>query len=419
MDWRSALVVMAFLPVAAWIVPWSFRLLDRATDKVIPARNDFANRVVEIAEGIKDIQLMDVSGTRLAAARASATTLETRSLETELAPSPAILSFGFVWSLAMAAVILLNVMTWQNGTTGLFTMVSGLVLTARLCAALSDFGIFLVEYRFARRALASIREFVEQPLLPISASPQVPFDASVDIANVSFAHGAESTLNSVSLHVPAGTVLALVGPSGSGKSTLAGLVARLWDVDHGAIRIGGTDIRDMHPDVLNSTVSMVLQDVSLFAMSVRDNIRLGKPDAADEQIMAAARAARIHERIMQLPQGYDTVLESGEGMLSGGERQRIAIARALVKDAPVLILDEASASVDLENEWLIREALQELMKGRTTIIIAHRLWTVANADRIALMNGGQVAESGTHRELMALEGGYARLMDARSSRPSY
>lgn len=414
-DWRSALVVLAFVPITAWIVPWSFRLLDRATDRVIPVRNDFASRVVEIVEGIKDIRLMDVSGARLAAARSSATDLETGSLATELAPSPAILSFAFVWSLAMAAVILFNVIAWGQGRVSLFTMASSLVLTARLCASLADFGVFLIEFRFARRALASIREFVDQPLLPVPADPRMPQDASVDIVDVGFAHAADSTLEAVSLNIPAGSVLALVGPSGSGKTTLAGLIARLWDVDLGSIRIGGVDIRDMSPDILNDTVSMVLQDVSLFGMSARDNIRLGKPDADDEQVMAAARAARIHERIMQLPQGYDTMLESGDGLLSGGERQRIAIARALIRNAPVLILDEASASVDLENEWLIREALRDLMKGRTVIVIAHRLWLASGADRIALMSNGRVTETGSHSELMAAKGHYARLIEAQSS----
>lgn len=411
-DWRIALAAAIFAPVAALTVPWSFRLLDSATDRVIPARNDLANRVVELAEGIKDIQLMDAERSRLTAAERSAADLETKSLETELAPSPAILSFSFIWSAAVAAAILVNIWAWQKGATGLVTLAASLILSARLCAALADLGVFLVEFRFARRALASIRDFVEQPLLPISASPQMPRDAAISIDDVSFAHDDEQTLESISIDVPEGSMLALVGPSGSGKSTLAGLVARLWDVDGGAIRLGGVDVREMHPDVLNATVSMVLQDVSLFDMSVRDNIRLGRPDATDEAVIAAARAARIHERILEMPQGYDTFLDHGGIGLSGGERQRIAIARALVKGAPILILDEASSGVDLDNEWLIQEALQELTRGRTVLVVAHRLWTIAHADRIVVMDRGRVTEEGTHGQLLVQNGRYARLVAA-------
>ncbi len=408
-DWRIGASIALFVPLALWVVPWSFRLLDRATDKVIPARNDLANRVVELVEGIKDVRLMDAGGTRADAARRSVRTLEERALATELAPSPAILAFGFVWSLAMSTAIVIGAWMYLDGASSVFALAASLVLSARLCASLSDLGIFLIEFRFARRALMSIREFVEQPLLPAAASPLEPKGAGIDIDRVSFSHDEERTLAEVSLVLPAGSILALVGPSGSGKSTLAGLIARLWDVDAGAIRIGGVDLRDISPDVLNATVSMVLQEVSLFEMPVKENIRLGRPGASDAEVEAAARAARIHDRILDMPQGYDTILEGGGVALSGGERQRVAIARALLKDAPVLVLDEASASVDLENEWLIQEALNELTRGRTVVVIAHRLWTVAGADRIAFMRDGRVTETGSHDELIARNGDYAIL----------
>jgi ABC-type multidrug transport system fused ATPase/permease subunit len=412
-DWRIGLLIAAMAPVSIALVPWSFRLLDRATDKVIPIRNDVANRVVEIAEGIKDIHLLDPAGGRLAAARNSIHRLERQSLATELAPAPAILAFGIVWSLALAASLVLAAMLWLNGMIAAFALAASLVLTVRLCLSLNELGIFLVEYRFARRALASIRDFVEQPLLPAAITPRQAMDATVDIDQVCFAHAEEATLRDISITIPSGRMLALVGVSGAGKSTLAGLIARLWDVDSGAIRIGGVDIRQMTPDTLNRAVSMVLQEVSLFELSVRDNVRLGRPDASDTEVEAATRAAQIHERIMTLPEGYDTVLEGGGYRLSGGERQRLAIARAILKDAPVLILDEASASIDLENEWLIQKALENLTRGKTVIVIAHRLWTVTEADRIACLDQGRLAELGTHAELLAKGGLYARLWAAQ------
>jgi ATP-binding cassette subfamily B protein len=412
-DWRIGLLIAAMAPVSIALVPWSFRLLDRATDKVIPTRNDVANRVVEIAEGIKDIHLLDPARSRLAAARGSIRRLEQQSLKTELAPAPAILAFGIVWSLALAASLVLAAVLWLNGVITAFALAASLVLTVRLCLSLNELGIFLVEYRFAGRALASIRDFVEQPLLPAAAKPRQPADAAVEIDGVSFAHADEATLSDISVTVPSGQMLALVGASGAGKSTLAGLIARLWDIDSGAIRIGGVDIRQMTPETLNRTVSMVLQEVSLFELSVRDNIRLGRPDASEADVEMAARTAQIHERILALPQGYDTVLEGGGHALSGGERQRLAIARAILKDAPVLILDEASASIDLENEWLIQKALENLTRDKTVIVIAHRLWTVTEADRIACLDQGRLAEWGTHAELLTNGGLYARLWAAQ------
>lgn len=412
-DWRIGLLIAAAAPVSIALVPWSFRLLDRATDKVIPIRNDVANRIVEIAEGIKDIHLLDPARSRLAAARDSIHQLERQSLKTELAPAPAILAFGIVWSLALAMSLILAAILWLQGMITAFALAASLVLATRLCLSLNELGIFLVEYRFAGRALSSIRDFVEQPLLPAATAPQQPMDATVDIDHVSFAHADEATLSDISITIPSGQMLALVGASGAGKSTLAGLIARLWDVDDGAIRIGGVDIRQMTPENLNRTVSMVLQEVSLFELSVRDNIRLGRPDASEAEVEAAARAAQIHERITALPQAYDTVLEGTGYVLSGGERQRLAIARAILKDAPVLILDEASASIDLENEWLIQKALESLTRGKTVIVIAHRLWTVTEADQVACLDQGRLAELGAHAELLAMNGRYAGLWAAQ------
>ena len=209
---------------------------------------------------------------------------------------------------------------------------------------------------------------------------------------------------------------ALVGPSGSGKSTLAALTARLWDIKGGAIRIGNVDLRDMDECTLQKTVSMVLQDVVLFPMTVADNIRLGRSDASMDKVIEVAKAACIHERVLQLPHGYETLLESGDVTLSGGERQRLAIARAILKDAPVLILDEATASLDLENETAVQQALANLCRGKTTLVIAHRLWTIQDADSIFVMDKGNIVERGTHVELMEAGGLYAKMWMVQNER---
>jgi ATP-binding cassette subfamily B protein len=213
-------------------------------------------------------------------------------------------------------------------------------------------------------------------------------------------------------------MIALVGPSGAGKSTLAQLVVRLWDVDAGAIRIGGVDIRDMSAETLNRTVAMVLQEVVLFEGTVADNVRLGRPDASDADVVAAAKAARASGFIEALPSGYDTRLDGVS--LSGGERQRLAIARALLKDAPILVLDEATANVDLEAEAEIQAALSALTRRRTVLVIAHRLWTIVGVDEIWVMDEGRIVQRGTQERLLEETGGvYRRLWDAQAQARSW
>ena len=224
---------------------------------------------------------------------------------------------------------------------------------------------------------------------------------------------ADEVLHSVSLKLPEGSFTALVGPSGSGKSTVAKLIARFWDVSSGAITIGGVNIKDMPLSQLSEYVSFVTQDNYLFRCSLLENIRLGNPMASDEEVKAAARAAQCEEFIQKLPLGYDTPAGEAGKRLSGGEKQRISIARAILKNAPVIILDEATASIDPENEHLIQQAISELTHGKTIITIAHRLATIQNADQILVVDDGQIAESGTHEELIRQNGLYKRFTEIR------
>jgi ATP-binding cassette subfamily B protein len=216
-------------------------------------------------------------------------------------------------------------------------------------------------------------------------------------------------LDHVSLHIPERSVTALVGPSGSGKTTIANLVARFWDIDEGEVRIGGRNVKGLRTDRLLSYLSMVFQDVYLFHDTVLNNIRIGRPGATMEEVIAAARAAQCHEFIMKLPHGYDAMIGEGGATLSGGEKQRVSIARAILKNAPIVLLDEATASLDPENEALIQKGFQALMRSKTRIIIAHRLSTVRHADQILVVDKGRIVERGKHDDLIAAGGLYAKL----------
>jgi ATP-binding cassette subfamily B protein len=235
-------------------------------------------------------------------------------------------------------------------------------------------------------------------------------DYNIELKNVSFAyHEGEDVIKNISLSIPQGGVTALAGPSGSGKSTLARLIARFWDVREGEILIGGKNISGVDPEALMRCMSFVFQDVVLFNDTVKNNIRIGKDGASDGEVFAAAKMARCDEFIRELPGGYDTVIGENGSTLSGGERQRISIARALLKNAPIVLLDEATASLDPENETLIQAAVSALVKNRTVIVIAHRLRTVLGADQIAVLDQGRLVERGSGKELLAKDGLFARL----------
>jgi ATP-binding cassette subfamily B protein len=234
-------------------------------------------------------------------------------------------------------------------------------------------------------------------------------DFNVELKNVSFGYNKEDVINNISVTIPQNSVTALVGPSGSGKTTVSRLIARFWDVREGEILIGGKNIRDIDPERLMSYMSFVFQDVTLFNDTVMNNIRIGKYNATDEEVYAAAEMARCDEFIREMPHGYKTVIGENGSTLSGGERQRISIARALLKNAPIVLLDEATASLDPENETQIQEAISALVKGWTVIVIAHRLRTVIGADKIAVLENGKLIEHGTGEQLLAANGLFARL----------
>lgn len=318
-------------------------------------------------------------------------------------------------ALKIASVLLILI-------SGIFTIQGNLTISIFLLIAMFAFMIFgavenmndsvhmlgLIDTSMDKLENIENAEFIDEAGRDFSIASY-----NIDFTDVSFGYGEIEVLHNLSFQIPQNTTTAIVGPSGSGKSTICNLITRFYDVNSGSVKIGGHDVREFTCDSLLKNISMVFQNVYLFRDTIKNNIKFGSPDATDEQIIAAAKAARCHDFIMALPDGYDTVIGEGDSSLSGGEKQRISIARAMLKDAPIVILDEATASIDPENEHLIQEAISALTHGKTIITIAHRLATIENADQILVIDGGTVAQRGTHKELLQQEGTYKKFIQIR------
>lgn len=318
-------------------------------------------------------------------------------------------------ALKIASVLLILI-------SGIFTIQGNLTISIFLLIAMFAFMIFgavenmndsvhmlgLIDTSMDKLENIENAEFIDEAGRDFSIASY-----NIDFTDVSFGYGEIEVLHNLSFQIPQNTTTAIVGPSGSGKSTICNLITRFYDVNSGSVKIGGHDVREFTCDSLLKNISMVFQNVYLFRDTIKNNIKFGSPDATDEQIIAAAKAARCHDFIMALPDGYDTVIGEGGSSLSGGEKQRISIARAMLKDAPIVILDEATASIDPENEHLIQEAISALTHGKTIITIAHRLATIENADQILVIDGGTVAQRGTHKELLQQEGTYKKFIQIR------
>ncbi|MGL6202213.1 MAG: ABC transporter ATP-binding protein [Lachnospiraceae bacterium] len=310
-------------------------------------------------------------------------------------------------------VILMSVVLYLNGEIPIFITLALVICSFFIYSDLETAGSMSSFIRLVNASMDIVDDIYQTPVMDTDGIDIVPKDFGIEVRNICFSYDQKEILSNVSLDIPAGSTTAIVGPSGGGKSTFCSLLARFWDVDSGSVMLGGTDIRKYNLDCLMSYISFVFQNVYLFQDTIENNIRFGRPEASREEVIAAAKKACCHEFIETLPDGYDTVLGEGGATISGGEKQRISIARAILKDAPIIILDEATASVDPENEKLLQSAIREMTKNKTLIMIAHRLKTVRDADQIVVIDQGTIVQRGRHEDLITQGGLYAEFIKVR------
>ncbi|GKS12762.1 ABC transporter ATP-binding protein [Paenibacillus chitinolyticus] len=409
LDWRMTLALFAAFPLAVALVMLTSGIQHKLGANHMRAKIDAANRLQEYLNGIRVIKAFNMSGESFARLTQSFRELMRQSIRIEGLLGPIVLSAIACIRAGLTFMIMVGVHLLLGGSLDLIVFVSFLIVGTRIYDPLTAALVNYAEFRYHEQAGERIVRLLQEPVMPGKRQPPAAYD--IELEQVTFGYNRQTVLREVNLFIPAGTFTALVGPSGSGKSTVLRLIARFYDPAGGKVLLGGDNIRDMEPEALLSKVSMVFQDVYLFQDTIAANIRFGRNNATMEEIEEAARQACCHDFIMKLPNGYDTLVGEGGSTLSGGEKQRISIARALLKDAPIVLLDEATASLDPENEAVIQEAIDRLVQGKTVIVIAHRLKTVRSADHIVVLDNGGIVEQGSHSNLLAAKGLYARLWD--------
>lgn len=412
-DWRLALAALMTLPVAAFVYRWAGDLVQQTDIRVNAAAAEAAGRIVEFAQSQAVLRAFgkgEASLGKLDAALAEQCRAGRRQIFTA---AQGLVSFVLTIQAAFTVILLFGTNLALGGDIDVAELVALLVLAVRYVEPLLGAADLEGAMRIGRNSLNRMDTLLETKPLPEPADGQHAGGAGIVFAGVQFAYDATPLLQDVNFTAPERSMTAIVGASGSGKTTILRLIARFWDVGSGSVRIGGVDVRDMTTEDLMARISVVFQDVYLFDGSIAENIRLGRPEASDAEVLEAARLARVDDIAARLPGGLDAGVGEGGAVLSGGERQRVSIARAILKDAPIVLLDEATSALDPLNEAAVQAALHALTRGKTLVIVAHRLQTVRQAQQILVLEDGRITEQGAHDDLIALNGRYAAFWTER------
>ncbi|MDR2360597.1 MAG: ABC transporter ATP-binding protein/permease [Oscillospiraceae bacterium] len=418
-DWRLALAALVTCTAAMLV----FRIMERLAKEKSKIRQEQAAKLtgaaLEYAEGISVIKALRMTGS--SAKRMDSTIDETcrQAIGFERSLLWPVVNYVNCYSIAIAAVIFIAFTLCFGGELTLPTAFMTVLFVFQVFRPAMALATSATMMRVMEAGLDRYEKLKEVPIIDADGKDADLHSFDIEFNSVTFSYDEKETLKNITFTAKERSMTALVGASGSGKTTIANLIARFWDAQKGSIRIGGQDIRGMTCDSLLRCVSMVFQRVYLFNDTIGNNIKFGRPDATDEEIIDAAKKARCHDFITALPNGYDTRVGDGGSTLSGGEKQRVSIARAILKNAPIVLLDEATAGVDPDNEKFIQEAIDELVRDKTLIIIAHRLSTIKNADLILVLQNGEIVERGVHSELIKLNGQYTNLWNRRSNAKSW
>lgn len=415
LDWRMALAALATIPVGILCYAIGMRDYTEKYGKVVAAKNHMGSTIVEYINGIEVIKAFGRSASAYEkftdAVRANSG-LMLDWMRTNLPWTSLMMN---VWPSVLLGVLPVGSLLVLNGSLAPATFVTIIVLSLGYTEPLFAAILFTSDISKISTVVNEIGQTLDQPEMERPDKPRELADTGIKLSNVTFSYADEPVLKGVDLEIAPGSMVALVGPSGSGKSTIAKLIASQWDVTSGSVCLGGVDVRDMPLSQVAENIAYVSQDNYLFDDTVMNNIRMGRPGASDEEVVALAKASGCHEFIQELENGYQTVVGTSGGHLSGGERQRITIARAMAKDAPIVVLDEATAYTDPENEAVIQDAVARLARGKTLVVIAHRLSTITHADSIAVIENGTVVACDTHEGLLKKCGLYKQMWDAHES----
>lgn len=418
-DVRVALILLVGVAVFTIFNALMQKATGPAAPRVAKAGESLVSAVIEYIQGIAEVKNFNLTEKTAKKLESAIKEKQIADTKMEFTVIPYMFLEGLATKLTGVVMCLASVYFCLTGSMTLINAILMTISSFMIYESLDMMGGFSALMRNVSIIVEKTNEVLAIPSMDIEGADIKPEKADLELKNVSFAYENKTIINDVSLKIPANTTTAIVGPSGGGKTTLTKLMARFWDVDKGEVLLGGKNVKDYSFDSLMSNFSFVFQRVYLFEDTIANNIRFGEPDAPMEKVIEAAKKARCHDFIMSLPDGYDTIIGEGGASLSGGEKQRISIARAIMKDSPIIILDEATANVDPENEAELTKAIEELTKNKTIIMIAHRLKTVRHADNIVVISDGKISEQGTHEELMAREGIYKDFVSERKEAVSW